>query len=933
MEKGSPKSHMLKTSVSKSSTLKSPMPKSPMPKSPMPKSPIPKSPVAYEKYKSKCIYGLISLFHIRHRRSKKLISDTGSRSLNRIALGDGYVENRLDLHSDQYSHDALDKKSMRIEKIQGGDDPIEQQIKKKIMTAKVENVQSDSQQVDLLRNERKALKSSRKSRRLPIYGCYDVSTVENRKPTHQNLADRERPSKSLDSVVSAEVHLHPKNESVCNCKSTNCVQHEQVNEINLQVNMNESTEAFINQKLIDGKHFSGDGTSQQSKHFLDALEILNSNKDLFIKLLQDPNSLLVKHIEDLRDSQEKKQQNNFFAEAEVSEHQARDTRACDLSKETGDFLPLEKIVLLRTRPESLQQNCTDHGISHDTPLIHYGLRNVQQSVRPAFYGKQMKRKLMQAMGFVRKEQQLMPTDGPLHQKSIHEGFVRRSKETTADGNKGNSPDKASSDFGGFSESSIDVKRKHQVDKVNEFDPVVRDEAASTSDSGHSNSHLSTVNHAKRNKHDVYVEPRVQISEVKIGNANFLRKQGARTRDGISSVPEFDPLPMVSSRRLRKHGFASSGNHQKASENNWRNPEEEKKTCSSPLKQDVETLQWADNLTQPQLYDTRPNISYKLIPDEQEHKSIDSLNNDLNHIEAKCRDSEFLPPEVPSKPDSLCNNGVGASTETAEVCERNVSLDFSREDSTVDNQTSICSVDDNLTSPLKSQMFREFDTVKDKEEQPSPVSVLDQFFTEEITTTLNTEPQPALQSVRLLQIGIEESCLADHQPRLDLKSNSSTPMEKHGCMSEYITTVLQSCHFGWDELASKCHLSDQLHDQSLFVNRYLQPSHFCSEHRLVFDCVNEVLVDVNQWYLRCSPWLSFIKPRIVPDMMTGSVAHEVMKYVDRNFLLAPPSQTLEQLLVRDLTKSRTWMDIRTDAEDAVSEMVDSVLEELIIEFCS
>lgn len=67
--------------------------------------------------------------------------------------------------------------------------------------------------------------------------------------------------------------------------------------------------------------------------------------------------------------------------------------------------------------------------------------------------------------------------------------------------------------------------------------------------------------------------------------------------------------------------------------------------------------------------------------------------------------------------------------------------FPLQDSTVDNQTSICSVDDNSTSPLKSQMFREFDTVKDKEEQPSPVSVLDQFFTEEITTTLNTEPQP------------------------------------------------------------------------------------------------------------------------------------------------------------------------------------------------
>ncbi|XP_021619328.1 uncharacterized protein LOC110620063 [Manihot esculenta] len=136
----------------------------------------------------------------------------------------------------------------------------------------------------------------------------------------------------------------------------------------------------------------------------------------------------------------------------------------------------------------LQQDCTDHRISHDTPQIHYGLMNVQQSVRPAFCGKQMKRKLMHVMGLVRKEKQLMPTDGPLHHKSIHDskGLGKQSKETAADSNKGNSPDKVSSDFGGMSESSMDVKRKHQVDKVNEFDPVVIDEAASISESGPTN---------------------------------------------------------------------------------------------------------------------------------------------------------------------------------------------------------------------------------------------------------------------------------------------------------------------------------------------------------------------------------------------------------------------------------------------------------------
>ena len=62
-------------------------------------------------------------------------------------------------------------------------------------------------------------------------------------------------------------------------------------EINLQVNMSEAIEAFINQKLINGKQLCGDEVSHQSKHFLDALKILNSNKDLFIELLQNPNSL------------------------------------------------------------------------------------------------------------------------------------------------------------------------------------------------------------------------------------------------------------------------------------------------------------------------------------------------------------------------------------------------------------------------------------------------------------------------------------------------------------------------------------------------------------------------------------------------------------------------------------------------------------------
>ncbi|XP_017258777.1 uncharacterized protein LOC108227876 [Daucus carota subsp. sativus] len=48
-----------------------------------------------------------------------------------------------------------------------------------------------------------------------------------------------------------------------------------------------------------------DDELHKSRKLLDAFDILNSNSDLFLKLLQDPNSLLMKHIESQKDMQEK----------------------------------------------------------------------------------------------------------------------------------------------------------------------------------------------------------------------------------------------------------------------------------------------------------------------------------------------------------------------------------------------------------------------------------------------------------------------------------------------------------------------------------------------------------------------------------------------------------------------------------------------------
>ncbi|XP_076958638.1 uncharacterized protein LOC143634436 [Bidens hawaiensis] len=58
---------------------------------------------------------------------------------------------------------------------------------------------------------------------------------------------------------------------------------------------NDKNMALVREKFVEAKRLSTDEKLRQSKQFQDALEVLSSNKDLFLKLLQEPNSLLSQH--------------------------------------------------------------------------------------------------------------------------------------------------------------------------------------------------------------------------------------------------------------------------------------------------------------------------------------------------------------------------------------------------------------------------------------------------------------------------------------------------------------------------------------------------------------------------------------------------------------------------------------------------------------
>ncbi|KAL2488052.1 hypothetical protein Fot_41344 [Forsythia ovata] len=63
---------------------------------------------------------------------------------------------------------------------------------------------------------------------------------------------------------------------------------------------NDKRMALVRQKFVEAKRLSMDEKLRQSKQFQDALEVLNSNKDLFLKCLQEPNSMFSQNLYNLR---------------------------------------------------------------------------------------------------------------------------------------------------------------------------------------------------------------------------------------------------------------------------------------------------------------------------------------------------------------------------------------------------------------------------------------------------------------------------------------------------------------------------------------------------------------------------------------------------------------------------------------------------------
>lgn len=83
-------------------------------------------------------------------------------------------------------------------------------------------------------------------------------------------------------------------------EKTNCIRDKSPQKGRHNENINEKKMALVRQKFMEAKRLATDEKHRQSKEFQDVLEVLSSNKDLFLKILQEPNSLFSQHLYDLK---------------------------------------------------------------------------------------------------------------------------------------------------------------------------------------------------------------------------------------------------------------------------------------------------------------------------------------------------------------------------------------------------------------------------------------------------------------------------------------------------------------------------------------------------------------------------------------------------------------------------------------------------------
>ncbi|XP_014509048.1 uncharacterized protein LOC106768413 isoform X2 [Vigna radiata var. radiata] len=228
---------------------------------------------------------------------------------------------------------------------------------------------------------------------------------------------------------------------------------------------NEVKKMIVDHRFVNTHYQGKDGAGCQPNQFLDALQILYTNKELFIKLLQDPNSLLVKQIQELQSSQVKEpcQHARQKMTSRLNKPQNTDATQCAKPFNSSDRSDLRsnRIVVLKPGTVNVENSVETSFVSppHSPDSFSSNAQNTRLSHFPFSC---IKRTLKHVMKVRRQEQQLKTADGiPSRLSSSSKGLGDGKKAQELEISERNSPIHALSNTGKWLNSYHDLKKKRE----------------------------------------------------------------------------------------------------------------------------------------------------------------------------------------------------------------------------------------------------------------------------------------------------------------------------------------------------------------------------------------------------------------------------------------------------------------------------------------
>ncbi|XP_058222603.1 uncharacterized protein LOC131332416 isoform X1 [Rhododendron vialii] len=877
-------------------------------------------PTQFGKYHAGCIWGFINFLDFGHRRSaRRLLVD--KRTTSRRNVGPGYYWSKLQKltepnGSSRVFFDGEGRKALIVDIMKTS---IKELMEEEMLSEQEQNQQiiADIQTEEFDSESRGYGKKNCKIRSESSTSACDI---------HDEL--------DAAGNFGSENHSHQESEEETNLDakhdSNSDIQSEQAHSV-FTGKLVDAIKVFVDQRMTVGNHLTKYETAERSNEFMNALQTLSTNKELILKLLKDPNSLLVKHIEDLEDAQPEEDQNpSFLSKDNLIDREVKVSKLSEpVERKQHNFFrrkskSQEKILLKG------HENCQTSNrivilkpgpaIVHNQPEgKHSSLRSSHHKVQTErtasqFSFAKIKRKLKHAMG---KERHGVPLDD----RKVFYKHKNSGSRAKGDGEKvgWKSPNRNHFFNERFARLTIGTKNKEKSSKPDDAETSMgRRDMEYTK--------LKVYN-------NLYIEAKKHLSEMlsdgdEIGD--FSNSQPPKTLGRIPSLSDYLSPDFVMAQKKLSH----DNSVHVANEDSWKLTPDGDVSHLGPSRENFILRSC-----------TTENPEYTLQSCNLNSDVLDELNH-TNAVEAMCS----MRPEKNFEADVEIVEISDASTQEEskvldDTVEQSSSSDIRDEQ---DGDLTEAFDEDEYAQCLKSDLFDEgqslsppltsapsssiinlvadLDISNERPERHSPVSVLEPLFTGDDISPTIIKSQPVELALQPREIIFDEQFSSATNQGSFLRSC----LEDEESSFDYVEAVLLASGLNWEEFLSRWLSSDQILDAKLFDEVELFSNRSRQDQKLLFDCTNDILKVVCDRYFGNSPWVSFAKHIIHPIPRGKSFIHEVWNGVEWCIFSQPYSCTLDQIVGNDMSKAGTLMDLQFDVENIGIEIGEAIVKVLVDE---